>query len=148
MRWWEWVLVGIAAVLAVVAAYDLTQRRHAVLKNFPIVGHLRYLLEGIGPEVRQYIIADNNADKPFSRDQRRWVYTSAKHVNTYFGYGTDNDVEGSPNYHIIKQVTFPLSEPPVSPVTPDDPAKVQWLPCAKVLGKPARRARRSACRRP
>ena len=145
MHWWEWVLVGIAAMLAAVAAYDLTQRRHAVLKNFPIVGHLRYLLEGIGPEVRQYIIADNNSDKPFSRDQRRWVYTSAKRVNTYFGYGTDNDVEGSPNYHIIKQVTFPLSEPPTV-VTPGDPAHRDWLPCAKVLGK--RRGRRDAFRMP
>jgi glutamate synthase domain-containing protein 2 len=135
MQWWEWFLVGVGAFLALVATYDLIQRKHAVLKNFPIIGHLRYLLEGIGPEVRQYIIADNNADKPFSRDQRRWVYTSAKRVNTYFGFGTDNDVEGSPNYHIIKQVSFPLSEPVPSTVAPDDPAKVQWLPCAKVLGK-------------
>src|SRR5262245_61513508 len=112
MRWWEWVLTVIGGLLLLVATYDLTQRRHAVLKNFPVIGHMRYLLEGIGPELRQYIVTSNDADKPFNRDQRRWVYTSAKRVNTYFGYGTDNDIEGSSNYLIIKHVAFPLPEMP------------------------------------
>ena len=47
----------------------------------------------IGPELRQYIVTDNDEERPFSRDQRRWVYTSAKAENTYFGFGTDNDLE-------------------------------------------------------
>ena len=76
-----------------VAIYDLTQRQHAILRNFPIVGHFRYLLEAVGPELRQYIVTDNDEERPFSRDQRRWVYASAKRENNYFGFGTDNDLE-------------------------------------------------------
>jgi glutamate synthase domain-containing protein 2 len=138
MRWWEWVLVAIVVGLAVLAVHDLTQRRHAILRNFPIVGHLRYLLEGVGPEIRQYIVTDNDSDKPFSRDHRRWVYSSAKQVNTYFGYGTDNDLERSPNYVIVKQTSFPLEEAAFD--SPGGPP-AYTLPCAKVLGGPRGRAR-------
>jgi glutamate synthase domain-containing protein 2 len=138
MRWWEWVLVAIVLGLALLTVYDLTQRRHAILRNFPIVGHLRYLLEGVGPEIRQYIVTDNDSDRPFSRDHRRWVYSSAKRVNTYFGYGTDNDLERSPNYVVVKQTSFPLEEAAVD--APGGPPSYT-LPCAKVLGGPRGRAR-------
>ena len=62
--------------LGAVAAHDLTQRKHAILRNFPVVGHLRYQLERFGPELRQYIVTSNDEERPFSRDQRRWVYAS------------------------------------------------------------------------
>ena len=75
--------VGIAAlaVLALVAIHDLTQKRHAILRNFPVIGHFRYWLEAIGPELRQYIVTSNDEERPFSRDQRRWVYASSKKEN-------------------------------------------------------------------
>ncbi len=139
MRWWEWTLAVIGGALALIAGYDLTQRRHAVLKNFPIIGHLRYLLEGIGPELRQYIVTSNDADKPFTRDQRRWVYTSAKRANNYFGFGTDNDIEGSSNYLIIKHVAFPLPEIPAPGTSVAPLADFAPLPCAKVLGRSRKR---------
>jgi hypothetical protein len=110
MSWWAWLLV-VVGVLLLVLVYNLTQRQHALLRNFPIIGHLRYLLEGVGPELRQYIVVDNDSEKPFSRDQRRWVYTASKDRNTYFGFGTDNDIEASPNYLIVKQSSFPLAMP-------------------------------------
>ena len=47
--------------LAGVAGFDLVQRRHTILRNYPIIGHLRFLLEGVGPELRQYIVTDNDA---------------------------------------------------------------------------------------
>jgi hypothetical protein len=59
-----------AAALAGVVGYNLLQRRRAVLRNFPIVGNLRYALEAFGPELRQYIVTSNNEERPFSRDQR------------------------------------------------------------------------------
>ena len=55
-----------AVAVAGVVAYDLVQRRHAILRNFPIVGHFRYLLEAIGPELRQYIVTGNDEERPFS----------------------------------------------------------------------------------
>ena len=104
------VAVGIVLLVAV-AIYDLTQRQHAILRTFPIIGHFRYWLEAVGPELRQYIVTDNNEERPFSRDQRRWIYASAKRENNYFGFGSDNEMELQPNYLIIKHDTFPLRGP-------------------------------------
>ena len=76
-----YIFVGIAAVftfLLGIAIWDLTQKKHAILRNFPILGHARYLLEKVGPELRQYIVTSNNEERPFSRDQRRWIYASSK----------------------------------------------------------------------
>ncbi|HEV3363848.1 MAG TPA: FMN-binding glutamate synthase family protein, partial [Acidimicrobiia bacterium] len=113
--------------LAAVAAHDLLQRRHALLRNFPVLGHGRYLIEAIGPELRQYIVAANDEERPFTRDQRRWVYASAKKENNYFGFGTDNDIEYTAGYPVIKHRTFGRAVPPSSPTAGHDVN----LPCAK-----------------
>ncbi len=94
------------AALAAVAAHDVAQRRHAILRNFPIIGHGRYLLEAVGPELRQYIVAGHDEERPFSRDQRRWVYASSKLEHNYFGFGTDNDLEHSSGNVIVHHRTF------------------------------------------
>ena len=125
------VLAVTVALLVILAIYDMCQRKHAILRNFPIVGHFRYMLEAVGPELRQYIVTDNNQERPFSRDDRRWVYSTAKQVNSYFGFGTDNDLEQSRNYAIFKQSMFPLEGPKGAPNHPD-PSRP--LPCVKVLG--------------
>ena len=80
-----------------------------------MVGHARQLLEAIGPELRQYIVAGNNEERPFTRDQRRWVYASAKQENNYFGFGTDNDLEYTAGYPVIKHRTFGRAVPPSTP---------------------------------
>ncbi len=139
------IFLGVLAVLAVILAgmviYDLTQKRHAILRNFPIIGHFRYWLEAIGPELRQYIVTSDNEERPFSRAQRRWVYASSKRENNFFGFGTDNDLELASNHLILKHATFPIDAP-----TPGDPlydSEFQ-LPCAKVMG--GFRGRRKAFR--
>ncbi|MGO9382934.1 MAG: FMN-binding glutamate synthase family protein [Mycobacterium sp.] len=124
--------------LTAVAGWDLLQRRHTILRNYPIVGHLRFILEAVGPELRQYIVTDNDAERPFSRDQRRWVYTSSKLANRYFGFGTDNDLERVHNYPIIKHAAFPVSAPADEPAHPDPAVP---LPAAKVLGGARGRAK-------
>lgn len=133
-----WFLVGFSAALALVVLYDLIQKDHAILRNFPIVGHFRYMFEAVGPELRQYIVTSNNEEKPFSRDERSWVYASAKKQNNYVGFGTDNNLETTPNYLIIRQAAFPSPSPhPGDPgYTPD-----YRLPCAKVLGGFRQRAK-------
>ena len=90
-----WIIVGLVvlALLVVTVIHDLVQTRHAVLRNFPIVGHFRYLLEAVGPELRQYIVTSNDEERPFSRNQRRWVYSSAKQQINTFGFGSDNEME-------------------------------------------------------
>jgi hypothetical protein len=121
-----------AAALGVVTAYDLTQRRHAILRNFPVVGHLRFFLERFGPELRQYIVTSNDEERPFSRDQRRWVYASSKLENNYFGFGTDNDTEHLDGYPIIKHRTFAGEGASTMRHTGEEIP----LPSAKVLGRP------------
>src|SRR4051794_34564896 len=120
---------GLAA-LAGVAVRDLVQREHTLLRNFPVLGHARYLLEAIGPELRQYLVAGNNEERPFTRDQRRWVYASAKKDNNYFGFGTDNDLEYTAGYPVINHRTFGRAIPPSSPASGHEVE----LPCAKVVG--------------
>ena len=123
MSWWLWVLIAAGAALVVTAVYDVVQKRHAILRNFPIIGHLRYLLESFGPELRQYIVSDNDEERPFNRNQRRWVYATAKRENPYFGFGSDNRIEDD-GYVFFRHSPFPVSS--------DDPT--DELSAAKVLG--------------
>ncbi len=136
MRWRYAIIGGTTAAGVATAAYDLVQRKHAILRNFPIVGHGRFLVEKFGPELRQYIVTSNDEERPFSRDQRRWVYASSKLENNYFGFGTDNDVEQAVGYPIIKHRTFTGPGAATMPHAQEEIA----LPCAKVLGGPRGRA--------
>ena len=138
-----WIAVAIGSCLLLVLVYDLTQRRHAILRNFPVVGHFRYLLEAIGPELRQYIVTGNDEELPFNRDQRRWVYSSSKKQNNYFGFGTDSELEQSSNYLIIKHSSFPVRSPRPGEAGYDP---YHTIPVAKILG--GHRNRRRAFRPP
>ena len=123
-------MLGPLAALGAVAARDLYQRDHAILRNFPVLGHARFLLEAVGPELRQYIVAGNDEERPFSRDQRRWVYASSKLQNNYFGFGSDNDFERSAGNVIVHHRTFGEEYPTHGAV-----GQEAWLPSAKVLGE-------------
>jgi glutamate synthase domain-containing protein 2 len=128
------------SALAAVAVRDLLQREHTLLRNFPVIGHARYLIEAVGPELRQYLVAGNNEERPFTRDQRRWVYASAKAQNNYFGFGTDNDLEYTAGYPVINHRTFGSAVPTTNVHAGHDVT----MPSAKVLGGP--RGRRQAFR--
>ncbi|QIE58173.1 FMN-binding glutamate synthase family protein [Rasiella rasia] len=123
--WWGWTLL----VLVIVALYDLFQKKHTILRNFPIVGHFRYLLESIGPELRQYIVANNREELPFNRIERGWIYASAKNENNYEGFGSDRNFY-EPNYVFINNAMLPFK------VAQDHPNRKDpyFLPCAKVMG--------------
>jgi glutamate synthase domain-containing protein 2 len=131
---------GLLAPVVATAVHDLLQRKHAVTRNYPVVGHLRFLLERAGPELRQYIVASNDSERPFSRDQRRWVYASAKLENNYFGFGSANDIDNESGYVLIRHSTLGS----LSPTDPAASAHDAWLPCAKVVGRA--RGRRQAFR--
>ncbi len=128
--------IGLVFILWIL--HDIFQKKHSVIRNFPIVGHFRYWLEAIGPEFRQYIVTDNNEERPFSRDQRRWIYASSKGQNNYFGFGTDMDLEMESNYLIIKHSAFPF---PDDIKGSDHYDSLYSIPCAKVIGKARNRAK-------
>jgi glutamate synthase domain-containing protein 2 len=98
-----WLASGQGAALALALAglglvvlgwRDATQRRHSVLRNYPLIGHLRFLLEFIRPEMRQYFIESDNEATPFSRQQRSLVYQRAKGEPDKRPFGTQRDVGG------------------------------------------------------
>lgn len=123
--WWAWVLL----VIIFVALKDIIQRKHTIKHNFPIVGHFRYLLESIGPELRQYFVANNREELPFNRIERGWVYASSKNENNYEGFGTDRDIYA--HQHIfINNAMMPYEIGPNHPNASDK----YFLPCAKVMG--------------
>ena len=128
--WWAWVLIA----LALIALYDIVQKKHTILHNFPIVGHIRYMLESIGPELRQYIVANNREELPFNRIERGWIYASAKNENNYEGFGTDRDIY-EPNYIFVKNALMPFRIDDKHPNKKDP----YFLACAKVMGEGRRR---------
>jgi hypothetical protein len=87
VAWWMWILI----FLVLLAIRDIFQRKHAIVHNFPLVGHIRYMLESIGPEMRQYFIANNREELPFNRSERSWIYASSKQENSYQGFGSDQN---------------------------------------------------------
>ncbi len=133
---WFWIATLVA--LVGLAIYDIVQRHHTILRIFPIVGHFRYWLEHIGPELRQYIVASDNEERPFSRAQRRWVYASSKSENNYFGFGTSLDIDQKQNHLIVKHSSFPLADPQPGQSGYDANYTIS---CAKILGGARGRAK-------
>ncbi len=131
ISWWGYLLIGLGAL----AIRDVLQNRHTIQHNFPVLGHFRYMIESIGPEIRQYIVANNREELPFNRRQRSWIYASSKRENNYQGFGTDQDMS-SPGYVLIKPALLPIRLPdahPHSVENPEDPLHYA-LPSAKVIG--------------
>ncbi|MEM6888432.1 MAG: FMN-binding glutamate synthase family protein [Pseudomonadota bacterium] len=88
--WSAWMLVPsvLFALLTGVGLHDLHQSDHSILRNYPVVGHMRFLFEGIRPEIRQYLIESDQDEEPFSRDDRSLVYQRAKGQEDKRPFGT------------------------------------------------------------
>jgi glutamate synthase domain-containing protein 2 len=124
--WWAFLLLFII----IVATKDVFFNRAQTIKhNFPVVGHFRYMLEKIGPELRQYIVSNNREEMPFNRSQRTWIYASSKKQNNYSGFGTDQDVYAA-GHIFINPDMFPyhLKKDHLNNAEPG------FVPCAKVMG--------------
>jgi glutamate synthase domain-containing protein 2 len=102
-RFLPWLLTGLGAVifyfislplsvvllaLFLLGVRDVLQKHHAILRNYPVTGHLRFLLEYIRPEIRQYFLESDEEKLPFSRNQRGMAYSRAKRQNDKRGFGT------------------------------------------------------------
>ncbi len=129
--------VAVASSLAILFVHDRWFADDNILRNFPVIGHLRYLLIELGPELRQYIVAGNHEELPFNREERDWIYRSSKGENNYFGFGTDDQILGI-GYPIIKHAVFPHGEVSFTASVHD---KIHTVPCAKVLGEVRGRAK-------
>ena len=124
------VFIALGLILLLIAVRDVLQNRHTIIHNFPLVGHLRYLLEIIGPELRQYWVANDKEEMPFNRAERRWVYATAKGQNNNFGFGTTEQLY-EPGYPVIKHAAFPFPEEKAV-VIKNDPSAI---PSLKIIGE-------------
>ena len=86
-----WTLIPLAT--CALGARDLIQRRHSVLRNYPIIGHFRFMFEAIRPELRQYIVESETEETPFSRAQRSLVYQRSKNDRDSRAFGTEMKVK-------------------------------------------------------
>lgn len=105
-----WVVGAFAVFIALVAIHDLIQTRHTVLRIYPVIGHFRFMLEAIGPELRQYWVADDREEAPFNRAERSWVYATAKGQNNLLGFGT-TETQYTAGYPIIKTARCHIRNP-------------------------------------
>ena len=124
-------LIFIVVFLVCVFIHDrFIQDKHVILTNYPVIGHLRFLIEAIGPELRQYIVAGNREEKPFNRVQRSYIYASSKKENSMQGFGSDADFS-KVGHFFIKHSAFPfrVEKNHINHEQKD------FLPCAKVVGE-------------
>lgn len=90
VTWSTWFIIplGLFGVLSWMGTYDLVQDKHSILRNYPVLGHMRFFFEGIRPEIRQYLIESDQDEEPFSRDDRSLVYQRAKGEEDARPFGT------------------------------------------------------------
>ncbi len=96
----------VVLVLVGIGICDFMQKKHAILRNFPVIGHARYILEFIRPEIQQYFIATNQSDRPFDREFRSLAYQRAKKIRDTTPFGTQQDID-RPGYESIRHSLSP-----------------------------------------
>lgn len=108
-----WVVI-IFVTLFALGVYDSLQGKHTIRKNFPLLGRMRYMLEGISPELQQYFIERNTDGKPFSRNERALAYQRAKNVNDTRAFGTQLEINNE-DYEGLKHSIYPAEMLPELP---------------------------------
>ena len=105
----RWLAYASVAVV-LLALYDRLQRKHSVMRNYPLLGRMRYLIEALGPELHQYVVESNTSGRPFDRDQRDIMYRRSKGISAVKPFGTEQDVY-SEGYGFISHSTSPCHMP-------------------------------------
>jgi glutamate synthase domain-containing protein 2 len=110
-------LIGVG-LLVVVVMYivDVSQTKHAIRRNFPVIGRFRYLFENLGAYFRQYFFAQDREELPFNRAQRSWAYRAAKDIDSTVAFGSTRDLRPVGTY-IFVNCPYPVLETDVSPTS-------------------------------
>lgn len=104
-------MLGVATVGFIVVWFiqDITQKKHSILRNYPVIGRLRYFFELQGKYFRQYFFANDRDEMPFNRATRGWIYKNAKNKGSLVGFGSTNDLR-QPGSIIFVNAAFPIQE--------------------------------------
>lgn len=111
-----WLAGLVMLILVIVFIYDVVQSKHAVLRNFPVIGHMRYFLERQGEYFRQYFFAHDREELPFNRATRNWIYRTAKGLGGIIGFGSTKDLR-EPGTTIFVSSPYPMLEEECTPAT-------------------------------
>lgn len=95
--------------LVIAIVHDVTQKKHTVLRNYPVIGRLRFFFENLGEYFRQYFFAGDRAEMPFNRATRSWVYKEAKNEGGIIGFGSTNDLR-EPGSILFVNHPYPVLE--------------------------------------
>jgi glutamate synthase domain-containing protein 2 len=133
-RAWEmdeliWLILGFSILVFLISLYiwDRTQKKHIILRNYPIIGHFRYIGEYLGEFFRQYFFAGEREELPFNRAQRSWVYRAAKNIDTTLGFGSTRPLHEPGTVYFVSAPFPPLGT---------DKAKIQPLIIGPYCRKP------------
>ncbi|MFA5959500.1 MAG: FMN-binding glutamate synthase family protein [Tatlockia sp.] len=114
------IVLGLLLIILLISVYlwDRTQKKHALLRNFPLVGHLRYGLEYLGVFLRAYLFAREREELPFNRANRNWVYRAAKNEDTTIGFGSTRPLHSTGTVYFVSAPFPPLgtSKAAIKPV--------------------------------
>lgn len=102
----DWLLLLVYFLIGI-AIYDLLQKKHSILRNFPVLGHIRFILEFLRPEIRQYFIENDEEERPISREHRSMIYQRSKNETDTLPYGTLKEVY-NPGYTWIAHSIIPI----------------------------------------
>src|SRR5262249_27748595 len=106
-----WIVIAVLlAALVGVGLYDLTQKRHSILRNYPLLGHFRFGLEALRPEIQQYFIERDTDGTPYDRDTPTSIYQRAKGIKDEQAFGTELDVP-RPGYEWLLHSIHPVNPP-------------------------------------
>ncbi|NVJ47021.1 MAG: FMN-binding glutamate synthase family protein [Cytophagia bacterium] len=107
-----WPLPGfivLATLLVSIGLYDIFQKKHTILRNYPVVGHMRFLLEMIGPELHQYFVESGTDGKPIDRNHRSYIYERAKEERQTHPFGTELDINHD-DYKWMQHSIYPAKK--------------------------------------
>lgn len=96
--------------LILIGLRDAFQKEHAIKKNFPVIGNLRYILESISPEIQQYFVERRTDGSPISKNKRAVIYQRAKNLGATHPFGTEENIYGE-GYEFIVQSLYPANVP-------------------------------------
>ena len=111
------VVLGVLGTLVYWFIQDITQKKHSILRNFPVVGRLRYVFENMGEYFRQYFFLNDREEMPFNRSTRSWVYRLAKSEGGVIGFGSTYNIE-EPGALLFVNAPFPVLEDERLPTPP------------------------------
>lgn len=110
-------ILGIG-VLAIVVMYivDVSQTKHAIRRNFPVIGRFRYLFEKLGEYFRRYLYSQDREEMPFNRAQRSWVYRAAKNLDNTVAFGSTRDLRPVGTV-IFVNTAYPVLDTDIAPTS-------------------------------